>query len=152
MSKKREKERKKREKERKREPAERKGPQRAFWRLSETPMAPKSTKLGPPGRLWGGLGEVLGAFWEDFGGVLGDVFATFKRKNRKWPRSPRLEPARAGSTSARSKIAEKSKNKRPKTSAFQEEASGAHFLWSGVAVGRPKGGPRGCGRHRRDTG
>ena len=72
-------------------------------------MAPKSTKLGPPGRLWGGLGEVLGAFWEDFGGVLGGVFVTFERKNRKRPRSPRLEPARAGSTFARSKSDEKVK-------------------------------------------
>ena len=53
-----------------------------------------------------------------------------------------------GSTFARSKSEEKSKKKRLKTLAFQEEASGAHFSWSGVALGRPKGGPRGYGCHR----
>ena len=56
-----------------------------------------------------------------------------------------------GSTFARSKSEEKSKKKRLKTLAFQEEASGAHFSWSGVALGRPKGGPRGYGGHRPGT-
>ena len=69
--------------ERKRETTERKVRKRAFWRLLEAPRASKSTKLGPPGRLWVGLGEVLGAFLDDFGGILGGIFVTFERRNRK---------------------------------------------------------------------
>ena len=56
-----------------------------------------------------------------------------------------------GSTFARSKSEEKSQKKRLKTLAFQEEASGAHFSWSGVALGCPKGGPRGYDCHRPDS-
>ena len=44
-----------------------------------------------------------------------------------------------------------SEKKRLKTLVFQKEASGAHFWWSGVALGGPKGGPRGYECHRRDT-
>ena len=88
---------------------------------------------------------------EHVGGILGAVFVTFERRKQKCPRSPRLEPARAGSTFSSSKSDDKSEKKRLKTLVFQKEASGAHFSWSGVALGRPNGAPRGYDCHRPDT-
>ena len=52
-----------------------------------------------------------------------------------------------GSTFVRSKSDRKSEKKWLKTIVFQEEACGAHFSWSGVAWGRPNGGPRDYGSH-----
>ena len=61
-------------------------------------------------------------------------------------------PVYTGAWILRSKSEEKSEKKRPKTLASQKEAAGAHFSWSGVALGRPNGGPRDYGSHRAGPG
>ena len=93
------------------------GPKRAFRRFSEVPSTTKSTVFFRFWLAWGPSGEVSGAFWELFRAILGGIFGTIERRKQKRRRSLPLEPARAGSTLARSKIEEKATQKRLKTRA-----------------------------------
>ena len=83
--------------------------------------------------------QVLGAFWELFRAILGGIFGTIERRKQKRPRSLPLEPARAGSTSARSKIEGKAPQKRLNMRARWEGGFGANFLGSEGALGLQNG-------------
>ena len=91
------------------------GPKRAFRRFSEVPSTTKSTVFFMFWLAWGPPGEVSGAFWELFRAILGGIFGTIERRKQKRRTSLPLEPARAGSTLARSETDEKATQKRLKT-------------------------------------
>ena len=90
------------------------GPKRAFRRFSEVPSTTKSTICFWFRLSWRSSGKVSEAFWELFRTILGRVF-TIERRKRKRRTSLPLEPARAGSTLARSETDEKATQKRLKT-------------------------------------
>ena len=91
------------------------GPKSAFRRFSEVPSTTKSTVFFRCWLSWGPSGEVSGAFWELFRAILGSIFGTIERRKQKRRTSLPLEPARAGSTLARSETDEKATQKRLKT-------------------------------------
>ena len=91
------------------------GPKTAFRRFPEVPSTTKSTVFFRFGLSWGPSGEVSGAFRERFRAILGSIFGTIERRKQKGRRSLPLEPARAGSTLARSETDEKATQKRLKT-------------------------------------
>ena len=91
------------------------GPKRAFRRFSEVPSTTKSTVFFRFWLSWRPSGEVSGAFWELFRAILGSIFGTIERRKQKRRTSLPLEPARAGSTLARSETDEKATQKRLKT-------------------------------------
>ena len=64
---------------------------------------------------WRPSGQVSGAFLEFFRAILGSIFGTIERRKQKRRTSLPLEPARAGSTLARSETDEKATQKRLKT-------------------------------------
>ena len=91
------------------------GPKRAFRRFSEVPSTTKSTVFFRCWLSWRPSGEVSGAFWKLFRAILGSIFGTIERRKQKRRTSLPLEPARAGSTLARSETDEKATQKRLKT-------------------------------------
>ena len=91
------------------------GPKRAFRRFSEVPSTTKSTVFLRFWLSWRPSGEALEAFWELFRAILESIFGTVERRKQKGRRSLPLEPARAGSTLARSETDEKATQKRLKT-------------------------------------
>ena len=64
---------------------------------------------------WGPSGEVSGACWKLFRLILGSIFGTIERRKQKRRTSLPLEPARAGSTLARSETDEKATQRHLKT-------------------------------------
>ena len=91
------------------------GPKRAFRRFSKVPSTTKSTVVLRFWLSWGPSGEVSGEFWKVFRAILGSMFGTIERRKQKRRTSLPLEPARAGSTIARSETDEKATQKRLKT-------------------------------------
>jgi len=91
------------------------GLKRAFRRFSEVPSTTKSTCFLRCWLSWGPSGEVSGAFRKLFKANSGSIFGTIERRKQKGRRSFPLEPARAGSTLARSETDEKATQKRLKT-------------------------------------
>ena len=93
------------------------GPKSAFRRFSEVPSTTKSTVCFRCWLSWGPSGEVSGAFRKLFRTILRSIFGTIEHRKQKGRRSLPLEPARAGSTLARSRKEEKATQKQLKTRA-----------------------------------
>ena len=91
------------------------GPKRAFRRFSEVPSTTQCACVFKFGLSWGPSGQVSGAFRKLFRAILGSIAGTIERRKQKGRRSLPLEPARAGSTLARSETDEKATQKRLKT-------------------------------------